>query len=502
MKEFFTRKRTLLIGSIAVLTVILITVLGVTGVFSGAGNKNQRSNYNITASFNPDTMCLEADMTLDFYNTSGETLQELMMLLFPNAYSTQETAPFDAKDMASAYPQGFSAGGITVSDIAVNGKAAQSALSENGQQLTIQLGKNVGKGGSAKVTMHFVVNLPKADGRFGMIGNTVNLGNWYPIMAMRQNGEWVYTDYVSTGDPFFSEVADYKLSMTMPANYTFVGSASATKEDKSGNAVWTSSGKKLRDYACVLSSAFKKGSVTVGETTINCYYTENEAQAAYAMDSANKAIALFTELFGAYPYPEYNIVQTNFFIGGMEYPGLVMIDNSYFESGNTHALENVIVHETAHQWWYGVVGNNQISDAWIDEGLATYCTMLYYERNKDPDTYKMYFKYYITNGYRFSRDNARTRFDEFSEIMNRPLSSYEDAQIYNMLCYEKSAMMFQSVREVLGDDLFFANMRELYTSNQFGIVSQKEVLNALGRNTTKPAKQIIESWLSGKVYIP
>ena len=63
----------------------------------------------------------------------------------------------------------------------------------------------------------------------------------------------------------------------------------------------------------------------------------------------------------------------------MEYPTLVMIDQSLYNEKDKFLLEYVIAHETAHQWWYSVIGNDEISEPWLDEALTEYSTVLYFE---------------------------------------------------------------------------------------------------------------------------
>lgn len=501
MKSWFTRKRILLLSAAAVLTALILIILSICGTF-GSGQSNGVTKYTITAEYFPAQRTLEARMTVDYVNLSGATLNEIVFLLFPNAFSSPETAPFETDYLAQAYPGGFSPGGIEVLDVTVNGKEAQPVLSDSRQQLTVPLSKALGSGRAASVSMSFTVTLPAADGRFGAIGDTVNLGNWYPVSAVNRDGKWIYSDYELIGDPFYTDIADYSVTITAPSEYVMAASAPAQKQESDGKAVWQANGRNLRDFAVFLGKNYETAARTCGGVTLTCYHQSANAQAELALDSAEAAIKLFGELYGPYPYTELNIAETSFFIGGMEYPGLMLIDKSYFENGNLHPLENVVVHETAHQWWYGGVGNDQVNEAWIDEGMATFSTMLYYQRYKKPETFRMYYKYYITNGYRFSRESARQKYESLNEVINRPLSEFEDSLIYNMLCYEKSAMMLQAVRELLGDELFFADIKELYTANVGKTVSQKDIIDIFSRNTSRPVKEFIESWLAGKVHIP
>ncbi len=494
------KNKKLLIPFFAIIA-IMVTIIAIVLFNSQPTATVLKNKYTITAEYDPQNNTLKANMELLYNNNGKKELDDIILLLFPNAFNQPNTAPFQDADLNYAYPNGFSYGGIEISNVCVNGKSAETRFSDNKQQLTVLLGDKLSYGKSVIITLDFVLTIPNASGRFGVIDQTVNLGNWYPIAAVNNDGERIFSDYTSVGDPFYSDISDYKVNITLPSSYTPAASSHLIGTINGDITTWTTQASGLRDFALSFSPNYKVHSQIFDGINVNCYYKSSLTQAEVAVKAATDAIKLFQELFGAYPYEQFNIVQTSFFIGGMEYPGLVFIDDSYFQDGNLHPLENVVVHECAHQWWYGSAGNDQINTPWIDEGLATYSTMLYYQRYKDDSTYKLYYKYYITNGYRFHRDNMNAIYGKYSQNMNIPLDRYDSDQLYNMLCYEKSAMMLQSIRELLGDDLFFANIKELYTSNVGGIITAEDFIVAFSRNTSKPVREFINSWLEDRVHI-
>jgi aminopeptidase N len=220
-----------------------------------------------------------------------------------------------------------------------------------------------------------------------------------------------------------------------------------------------------------------------------------------SLQFALSAYQTYTELFGAYPYKQLSIAQTDFFIGGMEYPNLVFISQDFYTTEGLHTLEHVIAHEVAHQWWYGVIGNDEVSCAWLDEGLTHYSTMLYYEKHKDPSTFKTYFKYYLKNGYRFALDASKKKYENLSLKIDRPLYKFEDAAVYDMLCYDKSAMMMHSLREQMGDEAFFKSLQEFYKDYLFTNETKEDFSSSLSKNSTLPINSIVDSWLNDKVII-
>ena len=484
------------------LIIAIIILITVTASLLISDTPNKRNKYTINAEFHADTNTILANMNIKFYNNYDQSLDSIMLALYPNAFMHPETAPFEDADIPLAYPNGFSDGSITVDNVTLNGAEAEAQISPTSQQMTISFPKKLKKGGCANISFDFTLKIPNANGRFGYIGNTVNLGNWYPQILIKKDNRWLFTNYTAIGDPFVSETADYEIYFTTPKQYTVIGSAPISNTAYQDKKVWQTKAENIRDFALVISSELNVLSDNSCGTIINCFYKEDAAQARAAVKAATDAIKLFNNIYGAYPFEQFNIVQTSFFIGGMEYPGIVFIDNAYFEKENLHPLENVVVHECAHQWWYASVGNDQINEAWIDEGLATYSTMLYYEKYKDRETHKLYYKYYVSNAYKFHRDDPNVTSNNLSERFTLPLTEYPNSTFYTMICYEKSAMMLQCVRELLGDTLFFEGIKCLYESNTGKIVDANIFKKAFGDHTDKPVEKLIDAWINDKIHIP
>ncbi len=97
------------------------------------------------------------------------------------------------------------------------------------------------------------------------------------------------------------------------------------------------------------------------------------------------AVDIFTQRYGEYPYRELECVATPTSAGGVEYPGIMAINQILFDPGETLSgmsttvmIESVIVHEVAHEWFYNIVGNDQGREPWLDEAVAQYLTYQYF----------------------------------------------------------------------------------------------------------------------------
>ena len=126
----------------------------------------------------------------------------------------------------------------------------------------------------------------------------------------------------------------------------------------------------------------------------------------------------------------------------MEYPTLVMIDQSLYNEKDKFLLEYVIAHETAHQWWYSVIGNDEISEPWLDEALTEYSTVLYFEE-----------KYGKEVGSKL--------------IKTMEMQTRNHSIDYSLNVYTKGALAFNEVRKKVGDEVFFETLKEYYNTYMF-----------------------------------
>ncbi len=104
-----------------------------------------------------------------------------------------------------------------------------------------------------------------------------------------------------------------------------------------------------------------------------------------------EAVRIFTRIYGEYPYRELEIVATPTSAGGVEYPGIIAINQTLYVPGeklsgmrSEDLVESVVVHEVAHDWFYNMVGNDQGREPWLDEAMAQYMTWQYFQERYGP----------------------------------------------------------------------------------------------------------------------
>ncbi len=480
--------------AILICTIVLLFSTIVCGCSNSANG--QTTFYDITCELDGQT--LKGSETVEFTNTSNNVIDQLRFNLFGNAFRKGAIySPISAQYMDKSYPNGVSYGSMQIEKVCIGDKNADfniGGIDEN--ILVIDLGKEIFPDEKVCVTIDFTLNLANVIARTGYNEKTINLANFYPILCAFSNGSFYECVYYSFGDPFYSDCANYNVKFTYDKKYMVASSGVEVDKKQSENKI-TSSYKinNARSFAFVLSQNFK--CETDDSTGINInYYYYDDTDAKTSILYAVRALNLFREKFGEYPYETFSIVQTEFIQGGMEFPALVMISDEL--EGLPYG--EVIVHETAHQWWQTVVGNNEIECGFLDEGLSEYSVVLFYENYPEygytrqslikasEQTYKVFCSVYDK-----LQKNVNT-------TMIRSLKDFSSEYEYVNIAYIKPCIMYDYLRITIGEEKFFNSLRKYYNNYKFKNATPDDLVGAFEK-TNADTNGFFKSFFDGKEII-
>lgn len=463
-------------------------------VLTSCSDESAGTSYVMTAEYLPDQAKLSVDMTVSYKNTTETELTELLFNLPANAYREgAKYAPISPSYHASAYDGKINYGGMHISS--VTGGSAWAVGGEDENVLSVTLSESLFPDETVTVRITFDTLLAQVNHRLGITKDSVNLGNFYPVLCVYDGGFYPCV-YYSDGDPFYSECADYDVTLVMPSAYRAATSGEVISSSTSGGKLTLHTRiKNARDYAAVLSPSFSVLSEQVGDTTLQYYYTEDaDAQQNFKLFKA--CFSYFSETFGAYPYATLSTVQTAFCYGGMEYPALTMINRTL----QAESYRYTIVHETAHQWWYAVVGNNQVEHAWMDEGLAEYSSLLFFEQAPDYGITRESLVLSAQKAFRAFVSVYKQIFGESDTSMERHLKSFLSEYEYANIVYHKGLLLFENLRESIGEERFFTGLKQYYKKYAFQIAEPDDLIGCFER-TGVDIEGYFRSFLEGNAII-
>lgn len=455
------------------------------------------NQYVIDAVLDPANMMLTAEQQVTYVNNNSVGLTELYFHIYTNAFKKKETAPFLFDDFSRAYSRGFKPGYSELSSVELSKGQTREALEyslqgEGETILKVKLPEPLQPQKSVILELKYKVVIPPAGERFGYGEGNINMGNWYPVVAVYDAKGWNLDKYYSIGDPFYSDTSNYTVSIKAPKEYTIAASGLLTEEKVEGEyKSWRFDASDMRDFAFIASNKFQVAEDKAGDTLVKSYYYKgHEKKGKEALEYGKRSIEIFNVNYGKYPYPVYSVVETEF-PSGMEYPGLVYINTNYYDNDyNGDNLMYTTVHETAHQWWYGVVGNDQIDEAWLDEGFATYSEGVFTEMEYGRGNGELYYEYLEES----AKEDIKAK--AYDGVILKPLSRYTDWSDYGPAVYTGGAVLLNEIRRQVGDQDFFRILQTYYSEYSFKNATTEDFLKVCEQVSGKDFDALFSEHLS------
>ncbi len=436
------------------------------------------TRYTISATIDMSGPTVRGAQTVTVTNAEESALADLYFGLYPNA-------PFNGAR-------------LDVANVTAGGQTGSVSLRESGTALGIILPAPLQPGESISVHMDFTTTVPRSvpEGYAPIIYavTLLALASWYPVLLVHDGQGWHTELGPEYGDLVYSASSLYTVDITAPSDLVLVASGIPYGEAQSDNGVrrWTYRTGPVRDFYIIASATFCVSSQQVGETVINSYYLAGrQAVGQRALDAAVTTMRALNERVGVYPFREFDVAESPIRAGGVEYPGVVVIGAFYYMSRPGADLDFVVAHETAHQWWYSVVGNDVIREPWLDEALTNYSASLYWEeaygRARSEDLASQYF---LAPYEQQIEEGVDLRVDQ-------PVSAYGSAELYSAIVYGKGAMFFVSLRQAVGDDAFFRILRTYYSTYKYRIAHGADFMRIAAEIGGAAAQQTYDQWIGG-----
>jgi len=361
----------------------------------------RNANYTIDVRLDTQARTLTARETLVWTNITSAPADELQFHLYYNAWRNEDATWMRelrlttwwsaararrAGDSAAIDISSLKVTGGVVSPADLTGKMRFIAPDDGNQNdrtlMAVALPSPIGPGQSVTLDIVFTAKVPRTFARTGVIGDYYFLGQWFPkIGVLDATGNWNCHQF-HVGTEFFSDFGIYDVRMTVPQGWLVA--ATGRERERKDNADGTTTHRyyqeDVHDFAWTTSPDFVEhrerfeypGLPAVDMRLL--LQPEHAGQAARHFEGTRASLRQYGEMFGAYPYGHITIVDPpwNNDTGGMEYPTLFTSGTSWLTPRRDPYLDDTLVHETGHQWWYGMVGTNEVEDAWMDEGINQY----------------------------------------------------------------------------------------------------------------------------------
>lgn len=444
----------------------------------------QDVDYEIHATLDVDNHTLEGMEVLTYRNNSPDTLNHLWIHLYPNAYKDRGTTYAKEMEGMQQYEFSFSTseerGHIEIISLFSDGRSLRHSI--EGTEMRVKLPQPLKPGGEVSLEMGFLLKVPRIFSRLGHKGEHYEVTQWYPKAVVYDEHGWHPDGYHALGE-FYGEYGDYDVWITLPQKMV-VGATGVLMEPEeeiermkrlaAGERFESLKGMKtlhfraerVHDFAWVADPDYRVVRGREGDTAIwVLYLPEHEKDWKEVLGYAKDALRYYGNWYGEYPYPTLTVADG--FLGtggGMEYPNLVICSQGSVPL--MRMLELVVMHEIGHQWFYGLLGSNEMDEAWLDEGINTFSEIRYmeekYGKKGNLFNWPNWLGFMPSIGDRWVHQLSYylTATNHAEKPILTPAYEFVDEPIaYQTAAYSKPAWVVDMLRYLLGEETFDRVMR-------------------------------------------
>jgi Peptidase family M1 domain len=238
-------------------------------------------------------------------------------------------------------------------------------------EIEVDLDAPLAQGARTTLSMDLRIEVPPRNDRFGFHDGLSLLGTALPTLEVHDDLGWHHDPFIDLGESFYSIVGRYRVTLNVPEalDTPTTGLAIETTAPAPGRRETTYTATNVRDFAWAAGQLKRIVGIS-GETRLVVSYQPGAVSASQARTSlrnAERSLDTFSAEFGTFPYREMDVVLAGFAtFGGMEYPTIIF----------TNPDKITVSHELAHQYWYGIVGDDEFAEPWLDESFATWSSYL------------------------------------------------------------------------------------------------------------------------------
>lgn len=434
---------------------------------------------------------------LHYTNNSPDTLHQAFYHLFYNAF--QPNSMMDVRSRTIADPdrrvgdrifnlKPEEIGTLKVNSLSLNGKAVDFVHEET--ILEVNLDEPILPGQTVIFDMKFEGQVPlqvRRAGRDNAEGIRYSMSQWYPKMAAYDSRGWHANPYI--GREFYGNFGDFDVKITIDKSYTLGGTGYLRNANEIGHGyedagvkvpapkgntlTWHFYAPGVHDFVWAADPKYTHEKVKMDNgTMVHFLYVKSEKTEenwaklkGYTVD----AIKYMSDNFGEYPYKQFSVIQGG--DGGMEYPMATLITGHR----NLRSLVGVTVHELIHMWYYGVLGFNEASEPWLDEGFTTWGTDVVmnavFEKNEgfiQEGNYRSYF---------------RLAQSGFEEPLTTHADHYNRNSAYGAATYTKGAVFVEQLAYIMGEENFRKGMKRMWNDWKFKHPTGHDVIRIMEKTS-------------------
>ena len=426
------------------------------------------SMYEINFNIADDLYHIAGHESVVYTNAEAAALSEVKLRLFPNILG----------------------GEMRVDEVLVNDETSSPGYGLKNSLMTIPFKQPLQPGENVTLKIGFNISIPQSvELNYGVQAyyqNVLALAHAYPMIAVYDDEGWNAEVPPQSGDVTYADMSFFIVTVDAPQDIVIATSGREISRQETGTrqTVRYAAGP-VRDFYLAASRDYQVVTRDVNGVKLNFYTSaESKEGARSALDTASRALEVYGTRYAPYPYTELDFVSTPTLALGIEYPGMIALADWIVDPNNGY-LEATVAHETAHQWFYNLVGNDQLDDPWLDESLSQFATLQYFTDEYGQSG---------ADGFRADLESRWARVNNETIPVGLPVRLYDNTQ-YGAIVYGRGALFFESLRREMGPDGFDGFMKDYVKNFSWGIATPAGLKSQAEQDCACNLSALFDHWI-------
>jgi hypothetical protein len=455
------------------------------------------NDYNVSLDITPETRTISGIERAQYTNRTAVTLDKIVMRVYLNAFNdTEREQPYFSNFNEKIYALGSDSGYMDI--LHVSSDNLELSYETDNSVLTIYLDEPLLPEQTVSLKIQFDAYVPKLAHRIGGNEKALWCALFLPTFAVYGINGWNTDPYYPAGDPFYTETANYIVDITTQTGYTVAGAGIKPEEEFEDKKTTLFNARLSRGFTFAVSSEYQVlEAVTASGVTAQFYYYSAELPLDNIMDTVVQALEYYEGAVGVYPYRNLSVIETDMFVNDQDFTQVAFIDSAYLHRTQDFSA---LVQEIGNQWFGHAVGNNQMTEAWLDEGITMYLRAGYFHRPEESQDAYMKTEYAALNDYLTSTEPSVKK-----RIAAHP-TAFANWNEYYQMNYTKAMLMLYALRLKIGGEAFLQLIPEYYKAYSFRVATAPDFITKAEEIYGESLAGFFQEWLYGvtlpEIWVP
>lgn len=483
------KRKQQLVRILALALVILLaggTVLSVLVSALAEESAPVRDQYEMSIEYMEDEQALQITQRLVYHNRTGLHLDRVLFQAAANMFRRESAYFYENNVLEAVFPAGFAPAGIELQRVSCNGEDTDWGF-QGTNEMILRAACDLLPEESCTFEFQYYLLLSESNAFIGHGETDVRLSAFYFIPAVYDEA---YEDFVSYNPLQFTrwlhaEPADYTVTLMIPDTYLPAATGEGEKiAEENHRSTWRFTAENVREFALSFGKRWRENTLTTDSGVTVRILSNHRGSADHVLKYAAKIIGLYEEWLGNFPTDEIDLIQSDYPVDALNFPGAVWLPNALFE--DDAAMESALRFCLAQQY-LGIGAYIQpVADAWLSDAPCLYLSLLAVEETQGYDAFVKALNDQVLDSLRITIPGG------LYITLDASLFTHED---YDVVVRNRGTVVMHETRIAMGRESLIDALRLFYEKGAGHALTEMDLVDAMNKATGGNWEDFLADWL-------